>query len=182
MSGYTTLTCSGHLSLLPAGIAVQTKQAEFSLLFPLRQASQLQGNVFTDSQREGGVEKQGVWCLLVHEEQLLCKAEQQLLVIVGFFIFPSPLSSLQLHNYIGLAWCEFCRNFMWGLRNQGYRCKGKQTLSFLLISPNTPSLRVSLSLSLSQIVGTIFTSSVAGRRVWTASHLDCWSRESTVWN
>jgi hypothetical protein len=64
-----------------------------------------------------------VWCLLVHEEQLLCKAEQQLLVIVGFFIFPSPLSSLQLHNYIGLAWCEFCRNFMWGLRNQGYRCK-----------------------------------------------------------
>ena len=87
-----------------------------------------------------------MWCLLVQAKQLLCKAEQQSLVIVGFFHFSlSPLSSLQLHNYIGLAWCDFCRNFMWGLRNQGYRCKGKQTLSLLLISPNTWSLRVSLS-------------------------------------
>ena len=36
-----------------------------------------------------------------------------------------PLST-QLHNYIGLSWCEYCRNFMWGLRNQGYRCRGEQ--------------------------------------------------------
>jgi hypothetical protein len=39
-----------------------------------------------------------------------------------YFHYDKP-HSFKLHNYIGLAWCDFCRNFMWGLRNQGYRCK-----------------------------------------------------------
>ena len=34
-----------------------------------------------------------------------------------------------------MAWCDSCRNFMWGLRNQGYKCKGRQ----LHLSPS-PSL------------------------------------------
>lgn len=52
-----------------------------------------------------------------------------LTVQVLYSSFPSPLllssPPLQLHNYIGLPWCDYCRNFMWGLRNQGHRCKGK---------------------------------------------------------
>jgi hypothetical protein len=39
-----------------------------------------------------------------------------------YFHYDKP-HSFKLHNYIGLSWCDFCRNFMWGLRNQGYRCK-----------------------------------------------------------
>ena len=31
---------------------------------------------------------------------------------------------LQIHSWFGPAWCEWCRNFMWGLRSQGYQCTG----------------------------------------------------------
>lgn len=27
-----------------------------------------------------------------------------------------------MHNYIGMVWCDLCKNFMWGLRAQGYKC------------------------------------------------------------
>ena len=49
----------------------------------------------------------------------------------------SFLLLLQLHNYIGLSWCDYCRNFMWGLRNQGYRCKGGRGLIAVSCSPYT---------------------------------------------
>jgi len=28
------------------------------------------------------------------------------------------------HNFIGLHWCDFCANFMWGLIAQGSKCQG----------------------------------------------------------
>ena len=30
----------------------------------------------------------------------------------------------QTHNFIGLHWCDFCANFMWGLIAQGSKCQG----------------------------------------------------------
>jgi hypothetical protein len=36
---------------------------------------------------------------------------------VMFFYF-------QTNNFIGLNWCDFCANFMWGLIAQGSKCQG----------------------------------------------------------
>lgn len=29
----------------------------------------------------------------------------------------------QVHNFMGLPWCDFCGNFMWGLIAQGVKCE-----------------------------------------------------------
>ncbi|KAL5473980.1 hypothetical protein EMCRGX_G028550 [Ephydatia muelleri] len=39
-----------------------------------------------------------------------------------YFHYEKP-HNFKLHNYLSMAWCDYCRNFMWGLRAQGYRCK-----------------------------------------------------------
>jgi len=31
--------------------------------------------------------------------------------------------NFKTHSYYGPHWCELCRNFMWGLKNQGVRCQ-----------------------------------------------------------
>ena len=31
--------------------------------------------------------------------------------------------NFKVHNYYGPHWCEYCRNFMWGLKSQGVRCQ-----------------------------------------------------------
>lgn len=35
-------------------------------------------------------------------------------------VSPSP----QLHTFLNMPWCDLCHNFLWGLRSQGYKCKG----------------------------------------------------------
>ena len=30
----------------------------------------------------------------------------------------------KIHNYMGLPFCDFCGNFMWGLLAQGLKCDG----------------------------------------------------------
>ena len=33
----------------------------------------------------------------------------------------------QTQNFMGLHWCDFCANFMWGLIAQGVKCLGNVT-------------------------------------------------------
>lgn len=46
-----------------------------------------------------------------------------------FSVSASPKTSdeaflhLQVHNFMGLPWCDFCGNFMWGLIAQGVKCE-----------------------------------------------------------
>ena len=35
------------------------------------------------------------------------------------------------HNFIGLHWCDFCANFMWGLIAQGSKCQGEASCNIL---------------------------------------------------
>lgn len=30
--------------------------------------------------------------------------------------------NFKVHSFVGLNWCEYCGNFMWGLKNQGVKC------------------------------------------------------------
>lgn len=39
---------------------------------------------------------------------------------------------LKTNNFIGLPWCDFCGNFMWGLIAQGVKCEGKFLIIFLV--------------------------------------------------
>lgn len=34
----------------------------------------------------------------------------------------------KVHNYMGLPFCDFCGNFMWGLLAQGLKCDGKKNI------------------------------------------------------
>ncbi|XP_065898363.1 N-chimaerin-like isoform X2 [Dysidea avara] len=38
-----------------------------------------------------------------------------------FFNYKKP-HNFKVHNFIGMVWCDLCKNFMWGLRAQGYKC------------------------------------------------------------
>lgn len=33
--------------------------------------------------------------------------------------------AFKVHNYMGLPFCDFCGNFMWGIMGQGVKCEGK---------------------------------------------------------
>lgn len=34
--------------------------------------------------------------------------------------------AFKVHNYMGLPFCDFCGNFMWGILAQGVKCEGKR--------------------------------------------------------
>lgn len=36
----------------------------------------------------------------------------------------------KVHNFMGLPWCDFCGNFLWGILAQGVKCEGKSLISF----------------------------------------------------
>ena len=44
------------------------------------------------------------------------------------------LNVFQTHNFIGLHWCDFCANFMWGLIAQGSKCQGRFQIKNLVPS------------------------------------------------
>lgn len=48
-------------------------------------------------------------------------------IVFCMFLF---LNILQTNNFIGLPWCDFCGNFMWGLIAQGVKCEGMFDNSF----------------------------------------------------
>lgn len=41
---------------------------------------------------------------------------------------------LKTNNFIGLPWCDFCGNFMWGLIAQGVKCEGMFCNNFFNVS------------------------------------------------
>lgn len=42
---------------------------------------------------------------------------------VNVQLFEKP-HTFKTHNFMGLPWCDFCGNFMWGLLAQGVKCEG----------------------------------------------------------